>query len=70
MNKGIRKMSVSIENETIHYFFNSSTRVYLNDLIGKNISLTWDGSIFCQSCFSNIKKTFGEGFCDQQGGCY
>ena len=63
MNKGIRKMSVSIENETIHYFFNSSNRIYLNDLIGKNISLTWNGSIICQSCFVNIKKTFGEGFC-------
>ncbi len=56
-------MKVSIENETIHYFFNSNQGIYLNDLIGKQVSLIWDGSIFCQSCFSSIKKTFGEGFC-------
>ncbi len=63
MNKGIHKMSVSLENESIHYFFNSSERIFMNDLIGRNISLVWNGDIFCQSCQSKIKKSFGEGFC-------
>lgn len=63
MNKGVVKMSVSIENDNIHYYFNSSERTSLNELVGKQISLIWNGDIFCQSCHSKIKKTFGEGFC-------
>jgi hypothetical protein len=63
MKRGVVKMSVSIENENIHYYFNSSERISLNELIGKQISLIWNGDIFCQSCQTKIKKTFGEGFC-------
>ncbi len=56
-------MNVSLENDTIHYFFNSSERIYMNELVGKQISLIWDGDIFCQSCQIKTKKSFGEGFC-------
>ena len=63
MFKGIYKMSVSIEDNIVQYIFNSLEKTNMNDLLGKHITLFWNGEIYCQSCSSKIKKTFGEGFC-------
>lgn len=38
-------------------------QVPLNDLIGRQISLTFSGQIHCVACGRKIKKTFSEGHC-------
>ncbi|MEA2041965.1 MAG: DUF2797 domain-containing protein [Bacteroidota bacterium] len=35
----------------------------INPLIGKEIELIFDGNIYCKSCGSKTKKSFGQGYC-------
>ncbi len=37
--------------------------IEMNDLIGKNISLKFEGRINCVSCGKQTKTSFGQGFC-------
>lgn len=62
MGKGIQKMSVSIDS-VVQYYLKLDETIRMNDWIGKNIKLTWNGDIFCTSCQKKTKKSFGEGFC-------
>jgi len=41
----------------------SDSRLSLNPLIGKRISIRYTGRIFCQSCGKKITKTFNQGYC-------
>ncbi len=47
----------------IEYRLNLSSEILLNDFIGNNIQLEWNGIINCQKCSKVTKKSFGEGFC-------
>lgn len=38
-------------------------QILMNDLLGKKISLSFDGQINCISCGRLTKKAFGQGFC-------
>lgn len=38
-------------------------RVYMNDLLGHQITLTWLGQIHCMNCGNLTKKSFGQGYC-------
>jgi hypothetical protein len=55
-------MSVSI-GEPISYSLVLNEVISLNELLGKQISITWTGIIHCQKCGVVTKKNFGEGFC-------
>lgn len=56
------KMRVS-QDETIQYSLELDQPILMNDLIGKNIRLFWNGGIICVSCGKAIKKSFNQGFC-------
>lgn len=58
----IRKMNVRLEDEVI-YTLNLSEDVCMNDFIGKQIRLEWNGIINCSACGKKTKKSFGQGFC-------
>lgn len=58
----LRKMKVQ-SGEPISYFMDIGEGVDMNSLLGKEITLSWSGRIFCQSCGKEAKKSFGEGFC-------
>ncbi len=63
MAKGnIRKMSVEL-NEEVVYTLNLSSNVIMNEFIGKEIRLAWNGVINCSACNKLTKKSFGQGFC-------
>ncbi|MDF3028533.1 MAG: hypothetical protein K0S23_2840 [Fluviicola sp.] len=58
------KMRVSFE-EPIQYqlVLNNEPQIRMNDLIGKEIALTWTGKIICSNCSKQTKNSFGQGFC-------
>lgn len=58
----LSKMATSLD-EQVNYYLKLSEEVYMNDLIGKQISLSWNGQINCCSCNKITKKSFGQGFC-------
>ena len=58
----LRKMTVSQE-ETIRYDLVLDENIRMNTLVGKVISLNWNGVITCTVCQKNTKKSFGDGFC-------
>ena len=59
----IRKMRVEY-NATIQYSVALSGQFEpLNDHIGSNISLQWNGIINCVQCGNQTKKSFFQGFC-------
>lgn len=63
MTGTISKMKVRLD-ETVQYtLLLGNEAINMNELIGKNIRLTWNGDIFCSSCGKKTKNSFGEGFC-------
>jgi hypothetical protein len=58
----LHKMRVSFD-ETIFYHLNLDESVLVNDLVGKNIKLSWNGQIICSTCGKHTKKSFGDGHC-------
>lgn len=62
--KFILNKMLSDHQSVINYsFFHPEEKISVNQLLGKNISLTWTGNIFCRTCSKKTKKSFGEGFC-------
>jgi len=50
--------------EPIHYFLPvGESELAMNELIGKDIQLTFTGQINCISCGKKTKTSFGQGFC-------
>ena len=50
--------------DSVKYFLPmGETELSMNDLIGKNIQLTFTGQINCISCGKRTKTSFGQGFC-------
>jgi hypothetical protein len=58
----LHKMRVSCD-ETIFYRLNLDESVLMNDLIGKQITLRWNGQLICSTCGKQTKKSFGDGHC-------
>lgn len=60
----ISKMGVELTHP-VQYTLNLSKEVQLNmnDLIGKEITLTFEGVINCVNCGRVTKNSFGQGFC-------
>ena len=62
----IRKMKASI-GEEVNYFLplfdnlNPSEEIFMNELIGQTISISYSGTINCVVSGKRIKKTFGDG---------
>ena len=60
----ISKMGVELTHP-VQYTLNLSkeVKVNMNDLIGKEVTLTFEGVINCVNCGRVTKKSFGQGFC-------
>lgn len=58
----LHKMRTDLQDE-VKYKLILSEEVVMNDFIGKQISLNWNGIINCQKCKKVTKNSFGEGFC-------
>ncbi|MBL4861649.1 MAG: DUF2797 domain-containing protein, partial [Crocinitomicaceae bacterium] len=58
----LRKMKVALD-EQIQYRLMLSEEVNMNDMIGREIQLDWNGVINCQKCAKKTKSSFGQGFC-------
>lgn len=51
-------------SDTVNYFLkHSSGEFHMNFLVGKPITLKFEGKINCISCGKDLNKTFGQGFC-------
>jgi hypothetical protein len=59
----LQKMDSKLESTVQYSLRTSELPIVMNDLIGKGISMSWDGVIICSKCSKQTKKSFGEGFC-------
>ncbi|MBU3661084.1 MAG: DUF2797 domain-containing protein [Flavobacteriales bacterium] len=59
----LQKMDSKLESIIQYSLRTSIDSIAMNDLIGKEISLNWSGTIYCSKCSKVTKKSFGEGFC-------
>ncbi|MEZ4937604.1 MAG: DUF2797 domain-containing protein [Crocinitomicaceae bacterium] len=60
----LKKMRTSLENDEIHYTLDlNGDAISINDLIGSQVEIIFEGRINCIACGSETKKSFGGGFC-------
>lgn len=58
------KMRVSLDNPVQYQLvLDGEKQVLMNDLIGREIQLSWTGRIVCSNCGKQTKNSFGQGFC-------
>jgi hypothetical protein len=57
------KMRTKINNPVDYFLELPKEEIYMNELIGKKISLKWLGEIHCISCGNKTNKSFAQGFC-------
>lgn len=63
MSEGVlHKMKTHLDDEVI-YHLELSDLILMNELLGQELKLTWNGQIFCSSCGKITKRSFGDGFC-------
>lgn len=58
----LHKMEVELGDEVL-YKLHLSSSISINDFIGTEIQLSWNGRIVCPVCSSETKKSFGDGLC-------
>lgn len=58
----LSKMRAFLE-DGVQYRLNLSETLNMNDRVGTQISIVWNGVINCQKCSKVTKNSFGEGFC-------
>lgn len=58
----LSKMKVSLRDQII-YELGLSEDILMNDLIGNDLHLEWNGIINCKVCNKVTKKSFGQGYC-------
>jgi hypothetical protein len=64
MEGNLRKMKVSCNTNSIDYSLKlGDASILMNEQIGKNIKISFDGKINCVVCGRLIKKVVGQGFC-------
>lgn len=62
--KGVLSKMRSELGEVVHYHLPvGDTLVDLNPLIGKSVTLTYTGNIYCCSCGKKTKKSYSQGHC-------
>ena len=59
----LSKMNTKHEAPIAYELGFDGSKINLNSLIHKEISICWDGVIICRKCAKKTKKSFGEGFC-------
>jgi hypothetical protein len=59
----LSKMRTRLDSEIEYSLFMDGEEIEMNDFIGSEISLSFNGLINCVSCGKVIKKAFGQGFC-------
>ena len=59
----INKMTVRDTDPVSYYFLTDNNSLYMNDLIGKKIQISYNQIIYCIACNEKIKKTFHQGYC-------
>lgn len=57
------KMGVSLADPVSYDFILSDTKIDLNALIGKRLSLSFTGKIHCIQCERKTSKSFQQGYC-------
>lgn len=63
MSEGVlHKMKTHLDDEVI-YHLELSDLILMNELLGQELKLSWNGQIFCSSCGKITKRSFGDGFC-------
>jgi hypothetical protein len=55
-------MKVQLGNQ-VDYQLELEEMIRMNQLIGNELKLSWNGQIFCSACEKITKKSFGDGFC-------
>jgi hypothetical protein len=59
----LSKMRIEKE-KPVHYFLKlGDEEIFMNELIGKPVTIKYEGVIHCIVCGGRIKKAYGEGFC-------
>ena len=54
----------AIDERPVRYFLKlGENEICMNELIGRDIKIAFEGIIHCVACGRKIKKAFGEGFC-------
>jgi len=59
----ISKMESQLEPVVRYHLPVGNERVNMNELIGKDIELSFSGEIHCVACGKITKKSFGQGYC-------
>lgn len=59
----IRKMHAKLGDEIQYHLPIGEELVYMNELIGKEIKLTYQNQIVCVKCGRDTVKSFNQGFC-------
>jgi len=64
VNGLVQKMHTSLKDGIAQYFIKMNDHeINMNDLIGKNISLTFTKNIICSNCGQYTKKSYSQGHC-------
>ena len=59
----ISKMKVELNNPITYHLPIGKHLINMNELLGENITLEFEGEIRCVACNNQIKKTFMQGYC-------
>ncbi|OLQ90281.1 hypothetical protein BIY22_04600 [Vibrio panuliri] len=59
----LRKMRANLEDQVHYHLPVGEELIDLKPFIGKHITLTHTGNIFCQSCGKKTKKSYSQGHC-------
>ncbi|EGU31723.1 DUF2797 domain-containing protein [Vibrio scophthalmi] len=59
----LKKMRASLEQEVHYHLPVGDQLVDLKPFLGKSLTLTHTGNIFCQSCGKKTKKSYSQGHC-------
>ncbi len=60
----LEKMEVKLQDQVAHYYLNKGQELlYMNDLVGKTIKLSYQKEIHCTHCGKKTNKSYGGGYC-------
>ncbi len=60
----LSKMDVSLKDGIARYYLPiGKEKIYLNDVIGSNISFNYQNAIYCANCNAVTKKSYSQGHC-------
>jgi hypothetical protein len=59
----LNKMSTEIGNPVKYYLFSAEKKIFMNDLLNRNIEIIYSGEIYCIKCGRKTNKSFSQGYC-------